>query len=121
MSNVYVNGATIAYEDMVGKLMKRMATPADDLMHAAVGVSGEAGELLDAVKKHWAYGKELDTANVLEEMGDIEFYLAALRRQIGFSRAEILQANAAKLAARYHSGVYSDEQAIARADKGGRA
>jgi hypothetical protein len=24
------------------------------LVHAAVGISGEAGELLDAVKKHWS-------------------------------------------------------------------
>jgi hypothetical protein len=31
-----------------------------DMLHAALGISGEAGELLDAVKKSFIYGKVLD-------------------------------------------------------------
>ena len=34
------------------------------------GVVGEIGELMDAYKRHIAYGKELDRINVLEEIGD---------------------------------------------------
>lgn len=37
----------------------------------ATGVSGEAGELLDAVKKSVVYKKPLDRENVVEELGDL--------------------------------------------------
>ena len=44
--------------------------PADDLMHAALGLSGEAGEFADAIKKHLVYGRELDRENAIEELGE---------------------------------------------------
>lgn len=92
-------------------------TPAKmNLIHAAIGISGEAGELLDAVKKHVFYNKPLDVNNVIEELGDIEFYCSTLRQQIETSRDEILIANHQKLKHRYPEG-YSDAAAIARADK----
>lgn len=116
-NQVFINGQTVPYHKMVASLFKEMGKPSDNIMHAAVGISGEAGELLDAVKKMWAYNKPLDRANVIEELGDIEFYLQAIRNALGLRREETLQANASKLAIRYSSGKYSDEQAQARADK----
>lgn len=104
------------YPDFVEALFKDMG-PRDDLAHAAMGISGEAGELLDAIKKHWAYGKQLDIVNVIEELGDLEFYMQALRNSLGLSRDEIIRGNIAKLSTRYASLSYSDAQAIARADK----
>lgn len=41
-----------------------------DMLHMAVGVSGEAGELLDAVKKATIYKKPIDRENVIEELGE---------------------------------------------------
>ena len=105
------------YSDFVAALMKEMGSPTLNILHAAVGISGEAGELLDAVKKHWAYGKELDKVNVIEELGDLEFYMQAMRNQIGIPRSYILSKNQAKLAERYKSLKYSDAAAIAREDK----
>lgn len=93
-------------------------TPADCyLLHAAIGICGEAGELADAIKKATIYRKELDLENVIEEMGDIEFFLEALRSHLNISRAETLQANIDKLRKRYPEGGYSDNQAQVRADK----
>lgn len=86
-------------------------------LHMAVGVSGEAGELLDAVKKHVIYCKPVDRAHIVEEMGDIEFYLEGLRQGLGITREEVLAANIAKLSVRYAAGSYSDAQAQDRADK----
>lgn len=116
-AQVMVNGQSVPYHKFVAALFKNMGTDSNNLMHAAIGISGEAGELLDAVKKLWAYSKPLDRANTIEELGDIEFYLQAMRNQLGLRREEILQANAAKLSVRYSSGTYSDAQAQARADK----
>lgn len=87
------------------------------LLHMAVGVSGEAGELLDAVKKAAIYVKPLDRANVVEELGDLEFYMEGLRAALGITREECFEANIDKLSKRYHQGTYSDAQAQQRADK----
>ena len=87
------------------------------LLHMAVGISGEAGELLDAVKKHAVYCKPVDRANVVEELGDLEFYMQGLRQGLGITREETLEANMAKLSKRYSLGKYSNEQAQERADK----
>lgn len=39
-------------------------------MHAALGMLSELGELADAFKRELAYGKAVDSQNVLEEVGD---------------------------------------------------
>ena len=87
-----------------------------NLWHLATGVAGEAGELLDAVKKAAIYNKPLDRENAIEELGDIEFYLGGVRAALNISRDDVLQANINKLQKRYAKG-YSDEAAQARADK----
>lgn len=93
------------------------ATPAKmHITHMAIGVCTEAGELLDAVKKHLCYGKELDRTNMIEELGDLEFYMEALRQAIRVSRDEVLQANIDKLSKRYKAS-FTNEEAEARADK----
>ena len=88
-----------------------------DLLHMAVGVAGEAGELLDAVKKATIYNKPLDHENMIEELGDLEFYMSRIRQLLGVSRDEVLEHNYAKLSKRYAKGQYSNKQAQERADK----
>lgn len=93
-------------------------TPDDAaLLHMAIGICGEAGELLDAVKKSVIYRKPLDRDNVIEELGDLEFYMAGLRQCVSVGRETVLSANIRKLSTRYSSGTYSDQQAQSRADK----
>src|SRR5215216_502430 len=87
------------------------------LLHMAVGISGEAGELIDAVKKAAIYNKQIDRENIIEELGDIEFYMEGLRQGLGITREETIESNISKLSKRYGSGKYSDQQAKDRADK----
>ena len=87
------------------------------ILHMAVGVSGEAGELLDAIKKHAVYQKQLDFDNVREEAGDILFYLTGLLNELGLTLNECIEANVEKLSKRYPEKRYTNEAAIARADK----
>lgn len=116
--HVYVASVgMMQYSSFVAALVKDMKSPVLDKLHAAVGIAGEAGELVDAIKKHWAYEKGLDVSNVVEELGDLEFYMTAMRMCIGVSRDVVLQNNATKLEARYKKLEYSDEAAVLRADK----
>lgn len=114
----------INHSDMVralckdGHVIAEEITPSDaHSIHMAVGISGEAGELLDAVKKAVIYRKPLDRENVVEELGDIEFYLEGLRQGLGITREQTLDANIAKLGERYKGFEYTDQQAHDRADK----
>jgi NTP pyrophosphatase (non-canonical NTP hydrolase) len=88
-----------------------------DLWHHGTGVETEAGELLDAIKKVAIYGKEVDRANVIEELGDLEFYMEGIRQNLDITREETIAANIAKLTARYPERIYRDKDAVARADK----
>lgn len=89
-----------------------------NLWHMATGISGESGELLDAIKKVAVYNKPEDLENLKEELGDLEFYLEGLRQELGVTREETLQGNMAKLSKRYGAN-YSDAAAQARVDKQG--
>ena len=102
-------------QDIINDLTPEKA----DLLHMAVGVSGEAGELLDAVKKAVIYNKEMDLENIIEELGDLEFYMSKIRQIVGVTREEILKQNIDKLGIRYAKGKYSNDQAQERADKEG--
>ena len=101
-----------------GAAIKEELTPeGTHLLHMAVGVSGEAGELLDAIKKHTIYVKPLDRENVIEELGDLEFYMEGLRQGLNINREDTLIHNLAKLAKRYEGYKYSNQSAQDRKDK----
>lgn len=109
------------------ELVQALAKPGEDiqlsldpmkchLWHMASCIPGEAGELFDAVKKFVIYGKPIDRDNVVEELGDIEFYMQGLRASLGITREETIEQNITKLQARY-GAKYSDSAARLRADK----
>lgn len=94
----------------------RTASPRDPLAHTALGLTGEAGEFADAVKKHLIYGKPLDTVNLKEELGDLLWYVALGAETLGVSMGELAQQNIDKLKKRYPEK-YTDEHASLRLDK----
>lgn len=83
------------------------------LIHAALGLSTESNEFADALKKHLIYGKELDKTNLIEELGDICWFLALACDELGTDFDKIMEINLNKLKARY-GDKYSDEKAINR-------
>lgn len=116
--------ADINYDEFVESLCKRghhicfELRPEDaHRIHMAMGISGEAGELLDTIKKATIYRKPYDKDNVLEECGDILFYVQGMLNSFGFSLQDAIKANIYKLGIRYSKGKYTDAQAQFRADK----
>lgn len=100
-----------------GELILSELTPEEaHLIHMAMCIAGEAGEIIDAVKRQAIYRKPLDVENLKEELGDLEFYIEGLRQAVGLSREEVLQHNIRKLRKRYGEK-YSDKAAIERTDK----
>ena len=100
----------------VTDIMDGLNGPQVDGIHMLIGLFGEVGELTDAIKKCVIYGQPLDVENVIEELGDIEFYLEGLRQNLGIIREQTLEDNIKKLRKRY-GNKYSDEPAKERIDK----
>ena len=114
----------IEFDEMVRALVKPGETILAEitpeqahLMHMLLGLAGEVGELVDAIKKWIIYRKPLDRVNLREELGDIEFYLEGIRQVFHIERSTVLEANIAKLSDRYKKLVYSDQAAQERVDK----
>lgn len=78
------------------------------MLHLLCGLTGEAGEVADLIKKHFGHGHELDLTKVKKELGDVLWYLSQLAEQFGLSMDDVGEANIAKLKARYPDG-FSEE------------
>lgn len=101
------------YQELSSKTFADANDETLNLLHCAIGASTEAGELLDAFKKHIYYKKELDVVNIGEEIADIQWYLFNLCRLLDLDMEQLLEANIAKLKARYGEK-FSSEKAISR-------
>ena len=111
-----MNGSPLSgYPTFVKGLVKNRSHGIEGFLHAAVGMSGESGEVLDLIKKTWVSNKTLDTDKLKQEAGDILFYLQQLCNLLGVSLEEIAAMNIAKLSKRYPNG-YSDAASHARLD-----
>lgn len=69
--------------------------------HGIIGVISETLELGDNLITSLFGGDELDTGNIKEEVGDILWYLARLAKASGFTLAEAMDGNIAKLEVRH--------------------
>ena len=81
--------------------------------HAVMGLVTEAGELMDQLKKAKIYRKDLDKVNLIEEAGDVMWYLALLCDELQVDFEDVWDRNIKKLAARYPEK-YSQEKAMNR-------
>lgn len=117
MPNTQFNAMVDALKKDGALILKELSPTDADLWHMATGVSGEAGELLDAIKKAVIYRKPIDIVNIVEELGDLEFFMQGVRSILGITREQTLVHCREKLAERYAQLTYSNDAAIARADK----
>ncbi len=70
----------------------------------AMGIAGEAGEVVDYVKKVAFQGKPLDVEKLKEELGDVLWYTAALAAKFDIKLDAIAMQNIEKLKKRYPEG-----------------
>jgi len=70
----------------------------------AMGVAGEAGEVVEKWKKIVAYKKGVvsdeDLAELAKELGDVIWYIAVLAHSLGLSFDDVMERNIRKLADR---------------------
>jgi NTP pyrophosphatase (non-canonical NTP hydrolase) len=74
------------------------------LANYAMGLSGEAGEVTDYLKKVVFHGHELDTEKLKDELGDVLWYLSNLANIVDIDLHEVAIHNIEKLKKRYPDG-----------------
>lgn len=96
-------GQTSGYNfDMVGALL-----------NGALGLTGEAGEVADIIKKYAFHGHNIRLPELIKELGDVCWYIALISSALGVDLEVILRENVKKLENRYPEG-FSSEASINR-------
>ena len=62
-------------------------------------------KLAEKVKKWLRGDRELDKAELIKEVGDVLFYVAALADDLGYTLQDVVDANEQKLSSRKERGV----------------
>ena len=104
--------ASTNYADLISRLSQlevEFDVDVPRLMTAAFGISAEAGEFTEVVKKIFLQGKPYSEESVFHmkrELGDIMWYLAQACMALDTNFREIMEMNYEKLSARYPEGTF---------------
>lgn len=103
----------------------------DAVSNAALGLTGEAGEVADLIKKAVYHGrgfnrdydltinnpdKSIKVEDVKDELSDILFYVSAMAQEFGFTLEDVAKHNREKLEKRFPEG-FSTEASAQKKDK----
>ena len=92
------------YQELAARTLGRERTHEQQLANAALGLTGEAGETADIIKKHLFHATPLDQDALIKELGDCLWYIGAFATVLGLSLDDIAQRNVDKLRKRYPEG-----------------
>ena len=85
----------------------------DLILNGILGLCGETGEVADIIKKNLFQGHEFDVDKVVNELGDICWYIAVLAKGLDVDLETVMKRNINKLMKRYPDG-FSTEKSINR-------
>jgi NTP pyrophosphatase (non-canonical NTP hydrolase) len=85
----------------------------DALTEMIFGLVGETGEVVDEIKKVLFHGHNMKRDKMVEELGDVFWYLANLMTVLGINMDEVMRGNIKKLEKRYPVS-FSTEKSINR-------
>ena len=86
------------------------------LAYYALGLTGEAGEVADLIKKYKWHGHDLDINQLIEELGDVLWYVAMLVDALCYDLDTVAAINIEKLRQRYPNG-FEQERSRNRKEK----
>ena len=81
-----------------------------NVIYAAIGICGEAGEASELIKKYAFHGHAIDTEHLARELGDVLWYVSYMANLFGYPLGKIMAMNQEKLAKRYPDGKFDAER-----------
>ncbi len=92
------------YQQLAARTLGLKRTHEQLLANAALGLTGEAGETAEIIKKHLFHDTPLDRDALMKELGDCLWYIGAFATVLDMSLDDIAQRNIDKLRKRYPDG-----------------
>lgn len=105
----------IDYRKEIDRTMNEKLSRGEKLSMLGLGIAGEAGEIVDSIKKAVFHGHELDREDLVKELGDLLWYVTHLMKLLEITDEEVREKNIAKLRKRYVEG-FSESASINRED-----
>lgn len=102
---VVPSNALNAYQHETRRTASRRGDKDREVTILALGLCGEAGEVVELVKKFIGHGVPFELDKLKKELGDVLWYLARLADEHGIALQDVADANVAKLRARYPNGM----------------
>jgi NTP pyrophosphatase (non-canonical NTP hydrolase) len=102
----------MTFEEYQAKALTTVISTGDEfknLLHWVLGLTGEAGEVAEKMKKiirdKDSVITEQDKQEMAKELGDVLWYIAVFANDLGVSMDEIANTNLAKLQSRQERGM----------------
>lgn len=92
------------YQEAAMRTWDPALTRDQGLALVGLGLGGESGEVTDEIKKILFHARNLDRDKLIEEAGDVLWYLAGLANVLGTTLHEMAARNIAKLQKRHPNG-----------------
>ncbi|WP_334116854.1 nucleoside triphosphate pyrophosphohydrolase family protein [Ligilactobacillus sp.] len=74
------------------------------LTNCALGLAGESGQLIDLIQDYTFKGKDLDKEKMIDELGDVLWYLSQIAQWAGVDFDDVAKSNIETLNKRYPNG-----------------
>lgn len=92
------------YQELAMRTSNKKLGSTQHFMNGILGLAGEAGECCDVVKKHYYQDGREVKEKLLDELGDVLWYIAETTTALGYTLDDIALHNVEKLKKRYPEG-----------------
>ena len=101
------------YQKLAMTTLNKELSNEQALLNGCMGLCGESGEVIDLLKKHLSQGHDLNKEKMIEEIGDVTWYIAEIAYALNVDLETVLTKNIEKLKKRYPEG-FSVERSLNR-------
>lgn len=96
------------YQDLAQRTSNRALDIKGHLFNGVLGLTGEAGECADLLKKHYYQDGRNFVADLEDELGDCLWYVVETATAMGLTLEDVARHNIEKLIQRYPDGFSAD-------------
>lgn len=101
------------YQRLAQRTSRHDLAPDSHITNGVLGLAGEAGECADLLKKHYYQDNRPFQDDLIDELGDVLWYVAETAAGLGVKLEDIAQHNVEKLKKRYPEG-FDPEKSLHR-------
>lgn len=106
---------TLNEYQMIANSTSGQLDPWNRIREGCYGLNGEAGECIDILKKVEFQGHAFDPMKLVDELGDVLWYIAQTATGLNITLEDVAQHNVEKLKKRYPNG-FDVERSIHRSE-----